>query len=176
MTSLLYIAILTVVFCFKNIPYSYGQSNQNIIRKQIEIKIIKTITFDTSKTAIILFDPKSSYPFDTSNKPSLLTQKDIYDVDSLLVVCVTEYNNSLDKEHKERGIDLKKYNYKKQLIVVRNKKGEKEVWVNCFCKTEEYPNWKKNILLMLDGGNCYFNFKLNLTTKHFYKLLVNGEA
>jgi hypothetical protein len=30
---------------------------------------------------------------------------------------------------------LKQYNYRKQLIAVTNKKGEKEVWVNCFCDT-----------------------------------------
>jgi hypothetical protein len=34
-------------------------------------------------------------------------------------------------------IDLKKY--KRQYIAVTNSKGEKEVWVNCFCNT-----WRKN--------------------------------
>ena len=31
-------------------------------------------------------------------------------------------------------------------------------------------------MIVDDGGNCYFNFKINLTTKKFYDLRVNGEA
>jgi hypothetical protein len=34
----------------------------------------------------------------------------------------------------------------KQLIAATNNKGEKEVWVNCFCR----------IYLVEDGGNCFF--------------------
>ena len=131
---------------------------------------------DTSKTTIIKFDKKGNYPFDNTFNPISLTKSDIYYIDSLLIVCVTDYNNSLDKDHKEWSIDLKKNNYRKQIIAVTNKKGEKEVWINCFCHTWDNNNWKKDILLVHDGGNCYFNFKVNLVTKKFYDLSVNGEA
>ena len=134
------------------------------------------IHFDTSKTAIIPFNENDIYPFDNSYKPSVLTQDDMNKVDSLLIVCVVDYNNSLDKDHKEWSIDLKKYNYRKQLVVVTNNKGEKELWVNCFCETWDSNKWKTEIMLVEDGGNCYFNFKINLTTKKVYGLGVNGVA
>ena len=136
----------------------------------------KNVQVDTSKIAIIPFDKKGSYPFDNSFNPTTLTQDDINSIDSLLIACVTDYNNSLDKDHKEWSIDIKKYNYRKQIIAVTNKKGEKEVWVNFFCQTWDNNNWKTEILLVKDGGNCYFNLKLNLVTKKFYDLGVNGEA
>ena len=136
----------------------------------------KNIQIDTSKIAILPFDKKSNYPFDNSFNPTTLTQEDIKSIDSLLIACVTDYNNSLDKDHKEWSIDIKKYNYQKQIIAVTNKKGDKEVWVNCFCQIWDNNNWKTEILLVHDGGNCYFNFKLNLVTKKFYDLGVNGEA
>jgi hypothetical protein len=59
---------------------------------------------------------------------------------------------------------------------VTNKKGEKEVWVNCFCDTWNSNRWKTEILFVEDGGNCYFNFRINLATKKYHDLGVNGEA
>ena len=135
----------------------------------------KTVNLDTSKTAIIPFDRKGNYPFDNIHKPAKLTQEDINIIDSLLIECVSDYNNSLDKEHKEWSITLNKHEYKKQLIAVTNKSGEKEVWVNCFCETSD-NSWKSYIRLVDDGGNCFFNFKINLKTKLFYGLVVNDEA
>ena len=173
MTSHSYINILTIAFFVTNALTSCAQS-QNKGPEQILKN--KSIQVDTSKTAIIPFNKNVSYPFDNSYKPAVLTKNDINNVDSLLIACVTDYNNSLDKDHKEWSIDLKKYDYRKQLIAVTNKKGEKEVWVNCFCHILNNHSWKTEIMIVDDGGNCYFHFKINLTTKKFYDLGVNGEA
>jgi hypothetical protein len=173
MTTRSYINILTIAFCLTIALSSCGQSQT---KKVNQVANNKADQIDNSKTAVIAFDKKGNYPFDNTFNPASLTQKDIYYIDSLLIACVTDYNNSLDKDHKEWSIDLKKNNYRKQLIAVTNKKGEKEVWVNCFCHTWDNSNWKTNILLVDDGGNCYFNFKINLATRKFYDLGVNGEA
>ncbi|OQP47724.1 hypothetical protein [Niastella populi] len=127
------------------------------------------LTFDTP-TAIIEFNKKSRWPFDSTFKAATLTQTECQLVDSFLLVCVANYNNSLDKDHKQWSIDLKKRNYRKQLIVVTNKNGQKEVWVNCFCYTWGSDKWKTEILGVDDGGNCYFNFKINLATRKFYDM------
>jgi hypothetical protein len=59
-----------------------------------------------------------------------------------------------------------------------NSNGEKIIWINCFCKTEEssFKDWKKNIVLVKDGGNCFFNLKANITTNTFTDFFVNGEG
>ena len=176
MTPRFYINILTITFCLTNVLTSCGQSQNKKTGQIIEAKSKISLQFDTSKTAIIPFDKKGNYPFDNSYKPTTLTRNDINDVDSLLIACVTDYNNSLDKDHKEWSINLKSNSYRRQLIVVTNKKGEKEIWVNCFCDTWGSDKWKTEILLVDDGGNCYFNFKINLATKKFYALGVNGVA
>ena len=173
MTTRSYINILTIAFCLTNAFTSCGQSQNKKINQTTKSKSVQV---DTSKMAIIQFDKKGNYPFDNSFNPTTLTQDDISTIDSLFIACVTEYNNSLDKDHKEWSIDLKKYSYYKQIIAVTNKNGDKEVWVNCFCHTWDNNNWKKDILMVHDGGNCYFNFKVNLATKKFYVLSVNGEA
>ncbi|HEY8659810.1 MAG TPA: hypothetical protein VIL78_12290 [Hanamia sp.] len=171
-----YITILIIAFCLTNVLTSYGQSQNKKAGQIIQNKSTKGFQLDTSKNAIIPFDQKSNYPFGNSYKPATLTQNDINIIDSLLIACVTNYNNSLENDHKEWSIDLKKNNYRKQLIVVTNKKGEKEVWVNCFCHTWDSDRWKTEIIIVDDGGNCYFNFKLNLANRKFYDLGVNGVA
>ncbi|SFE91722.1 hypothetical protein SAMN05518672_11245 [Chitinophaga sp. CF118] len=146
-----------------------NQGNINRFENKTNLK------FDTSKTAIIKFDSKSNWPFDSTYKAAMLTQKELQVVDSFLLVCVTDFNNSLDKDYKWWSIDLKQRNYRKQLIVVVNKNGQKEVWVNCFCRVRD-DRWKTEMFDVSDGGNCYFQFKVNLTLNMYYDIRVNGVA
>ncbi|NCU36630.1 hypothetical protein EOM75_11540 [Candidatus Falkowbacteria bacterium] len=101
--------------------------------------------------------------------------------------CIKEYNpeqerryNKIHKEHPEYNLKINHFiieldHYKRQYVPVINEKGEMEVWVNCFC-----GNWgindRTNILIVEDGGNCYFNLKINLTKENYYDLMVNGNA
>lgn len=132
--------------------------------------------YDSANTAIIAWDRSFNYPFDTINyNAATLTQEDIKRVDSLLISSVMDYNNSLTDGHEEYKIDLNGKNYKKQLIGAINSNGEKEIWVNCFCDSW-VKSWKTEILVVDDGGPCYFNFKINMQTKKIYNFVVNGFA
>jgi hypothetical protein len=166
------LSTLTLAFLLTCSFVSYAQEpskNANDSTKNNNLK------FDTSKIAIIKLNEKGSWPFNSTYQPSTLTQNELILVDSCLIACVNNYNNSLDKNHKQWSIDLNKLNYRRQLIVVTNSKGQKEVWVNCFCWINS-DEWKTHMLIVDDGGNCYFNFKINLTTKRYYDLVVNGLA
>lgn len=68
---------------------------------------------------------------------------------------------------------LRKYYY--QLIATTNKKGEKEVLVKAFCN---HPgnNWRKEIIEVQDGGNCYFSVTINLMTRQYSAIQMNGYA
>ena len=59
---------------------------------------------------------------------------------------------------------------------IQKNNGQKEVWVNCFCQLSGDNKWKTEVVHVADGGNCYFNFKINLTTKTCYDFAVNGVA
>jgi len=169
------ISILTFSFFWATSFVACGQvSNKNFTDKN-QLTQNNGLTFDTSKTAIIVLNKKSRWPFDSTFSAATLTQNELQLVDSFLLACVTNYNSSLDKEHKQWSIDLKNRNYRKQLIVVTNNIGQKEVWVNCFCKVDN-DKWKTRMFGVEDGGNCYFSFKINLTTKRYYDLGVNGVA
>lgn len=136
--------------------------------------------------AILPFDTIQEWIFKDS-KPAELTDVDLTRIEKLLWEFIDSYNLELDRQYKESKtrnssleislkdhiIDLKEY--KRQYVAVINNKGEKEVWVNCFCDPWK-TNWRKETVSVLDGGNCYFNLKVNLTNGECYALMVNGDA
>jgi hypothetical protein len=135
-------------------------------------------------------------PFDTTVYTSLppdctqatLSNDDFANIDRVLSYCVNKYNHSQTIEYREivkklpdqdlkindYVIDLKRYY--RQYIVVYNKRGEKEVWVNCFCNIQSLDNWREKAVIVMGGGNCFFNVRINLTRKSFSDFMVNGLA
>ena len=144
----------------------------------------ESLTYDTSKIAIISWANAPRHFRDRNINPAPLTQRDLKAIDSLLIVCITTRNQELnlpDEYSKEDEIDLVTGNYKQQLIAYKNPDGEKEVWVNCFCTYTGSPfyfstSWKTSIITVKDGGPCYFRLTINLTKKTFRDLMVNGRA
>jgi hypothetical protein len=121
-------------------------------------------------------------------KPTELTQSELIEIENILKIAVEENNErqkiNLKKHNeeypknkwKETGFEIKLKGKKRQYVPVINEKGEKEVWVNFFCDDWESDNWKKDLMLVHDGGNCYFNLKVNLTNKTYSELGINGYA
>jgi hypothetical protein len=160
-------SVLTIVSC--------GQTTNN--NKESSKIIMATVQpVDTSLIAIIPFDNSRDWLFDKTYSPSTLTQNDIEKIEAVMTSCIDKYNNNLSSENKKYFvIDLTKEKYKRQYVAVTNKKGDKEVWINCLCQTHG-DNWKTSIIMVDDGGNCYFNLKINLTKEKCYDFGVNGHA
>lgn len=132
------------------------------------------LQYDTSQIAILPWIDRS-YPFRGSGfKQAELTQRDLEVIDSLFLVSVKIYNQDQTPTNVYSGIDLIKRNYRRQLVAVENKKGEKVVWVNCFCAP--MGEWKTRIVFVHDGGTCFFNFQINPTKKTVSDFFVNGDA
>lgn len=143
-------------------------------------------TIDTSIIAILQFDTANYWIFKDS-KPTDLTSDDLQKTETILKNCIKSYNTEQEKRYdliKDKNptykVDKKRFiidlgRYKRQYEAVINSKGEKEVWVNCFCRTYN-SNWKSEQVVVEDGGNCYFNLKINLTTGQYYELMVNGDG
>jgi len=141
---------------------------------------------DTSVITVLPLDTAECWDFKDC-KPAELTNGDLTQIEELLRKCIDNYNPGQEREFNEikakrPGIGINKRDfvidltrYKRQYIAVTNSKGEKEVWVNCFCATS-INYWRKEVVFVFDGGNCYFNLKVNLTTGEYYELMVNGDA
>ncbi len=88
-------------------------------------------------------------------------------------------NNTIENIIKENFSDTSKNSkqYGKQCIVRINENGDKEVWVNCIFKEDfSISDRKKSLIEVEDGGEYFFNFKINISIKKYYKLIINGLA
>ncbi|MDO3627372.1 hypothetical protein [Mucilaginibacter sp. BT774] len=141
-------------------------------KTKIDVPIYPNIA-DTSKYVILKLNSIPGYIFDNSYKPAELSEGDITTIEKLIDKSVQKYNKRAKKYLLIKNLS----GYYKQFIIVTNATGEKEVWANCFC--DVFPqnfSWKKKILSVFDGGSCFFQLKINLTTKRIYDFSVNGVA
>jgi hypothetical protein len=131
---------------------------------QTSLKIPSKINLSKhSDIAVFQFNPELyDDVFDKNSKPYDLNEKDIKEIVRIFNSCPTK-EGLLNKKH-----------YKKQCIAVINAKGEKEVWVNCTC--EKSSDFQYKIISVSDGGPCYMNMKINLTTHQCYDVHFNGQA
>ena len=101
-------------------------------------------------------------------QPTGLDEMELLVIESLVMQAVDEHNIKMKDKYKDdsvltyRMIELQ--NYKRQYIPVKDEKGNKYIWVNCFC--DDFGiDWRNEIVLVMDGGDCYFNFYINLSEK-----------
>lgn len=132
---------------------------------------------DGNSKATVAIIPYSKSQMDLEDfKRTRLANSDLVLLDSLIEDFCKEYTNSLDSQsRKSFGIDFSLRSYKRQYVPMVNKNGEKIVWANFFCN-DPVADWKREIVYVWDGGNCFFNLKVNLTKRECYELYVNGYA
>lgn len=120
---------------------------------------------------VIPFDAERHKWIFKDSKPVSINKSDIADVQELVKKSIDENNNKAKSDRQK--IDLTKYKF--QYIPATRENGDKEVWVNGFCKAFD-DRWKKEIISVDDGGKCFFNLYINLTAKKYRDLQINGEA
>lgn len=139
---------------------------------------------DSSAIAILPYDNTEMmfYSKFIECKPSDLTITDLEIIEFLLADYIGQYNVTIEERYNNasepekdlyQSIDLKKY--KRQYIAVVDNRNERRVWINCFCSFGNI-DWHKNVISVMDGGNCFFNLYINLDTRTCYDMTVNGYA
>ncbi len=134
---------------------------------------VHLLYIDTSKYALFNFSYKNdSAFFDNTHKAATLTADDIDQIEKLIKIKVDSSNRHSNSIYFINN----SARYFKQFITTINSKGEKEVWVNCFCDLVFAHDWKNQIVSVMDGGSCFFQFKVNLTKGIIYDFAINGVA
>ena len=83
-------------------------------------------------------------------------------------------NNSdrFDKQKSPIGERLDEYDRQYTGMVL----GEKKIiFANYFCESLE-TDWRTEFVFVLDGGDCFFQFKYDVNSGEFFDLQVNGIA
>ena len=159
-----------------------------------KIYLEKDTTIDTSRYAVLKFNPDSDKNIFTINKdykPANLSADEIDRIEAVISKQAKKYNkkqvawiDSLNGKSNQKYPNAVTYyntiehseKYYKQFIAVTNPKGEKIVQVNCFCDKRDIGYWKKSWVIVDDGGACFFQLEINLTTNSVIGFWVNGVA
>lgn len=141
---------------------------------------------DYFKIAILSEQRNIDWVFDDA-KPIKLSPKNLEDIEILLADCIRSYNLEKEEAMKDANSITPKSGvvpnndiivlaeYYRQYVAVTNKEGEIEVWINCLCDVSN-SDWKDEVMIVFDGGKCYFSLKINLTKHEYYALMVNGHG
>jgi hypothetical protein len=84
-----------------------------------------------------------------------------------------------DKEYIEQHLSI----YCRQYFGHLNRKGEKELYIFFVCKDSlhdfeddfrEKDFWVKHLVVVEDGGKCYWRIKFNIPKKELFDMSING--
>jgi hypothetical protein len=149
--------------------------------------------FEPGNYTIIALDTSKHWSWKLDNAlPSETSEGDLDRADSILYVCISENNNG-GQPH-SLGVHIGNCEVLKQVVPTLNEKGEKVIWVNCVHRGsvehaidpnqksrkkkkqpwDVIPDWKNEIIVVNDGGYCFWNVMINLTSLTYSALTVNG--
>jgi hypothetical protein len=154
------------------------EQKARLSRQQAAIRQDERIIIDTAAYAVLPYKAafiNGIFPQAQATTPSV---RELIEIDSLLKCCVADFNLSQRQKFKSedrlRAHTIYLPDYRRQIISVIVPSGERIAWVNCFCENRD--DWRKQVILVDDGGNCFFNLKINLTTSMCYDFAMNERG
>jgi hypothetical protein len=98
------------------------------------------------------------------------TQGQTRDLDSLLQKYLDAHPPTDDRP----VVNVLEYG-RQYLGVTKNRR--KLIHLNAFCRPDRFaPRWEKELIIVRDGGSCYFQIYFDPAKKEFLDLLYNGNA
>jgi len=146
------------------------------------------VTLDSLDYNILKYDDSYHYIFPEECQPADLSEEEIVECEVLLNLFIVDYNakatkrfHEMSKDHPELKFNIEDFtiglqDYGRQYMTVILHNGTKMVYVNCFCNPSGFDYREKELVVVMDGGNCFFNFKVNLKEKKMFDFIENGVA
>jgi len=154
---------MKLLFCLLLLSMNATLLAQHIDRSQYVI-----FPYGTSETRSLLENIIPAHSVSAS-----LDEKEIINIELLLEKCF----DSLPIKHpyyREQKNHKSLDRYKLQFIAVVTPQGEKIIWVNGLCIARD--DWKKEIVIVNDGGDCFFNVMINLNKNIYYDFMFNAHG
>jgi hypothetical protein len=164
-----------ILSCGQNPFSTHKINNDSIQANKIDTAANAGLMTDTNMIAILsntninFFSLKDSIP-------AKLTSQDIQIINTLLADCIKLHNIGIDSTNVYSDY-IGRGKYKRQYVPYANAKGEKKVFINCFCSgIAGFEKWKEKLVEVDDGGSCFFNVTINITNQTYGPLLINGPG
>ena len=108
--------------------------------------------------------------------PSDLNYDEILEIESIIGQKISEHKKLMSEWDEELSDAESEITFRRQYVPVILDNGEKAVWINFLCGSNHFEDWKENLVIVSDGGPCFFQLKVNLNRKEFYDYRYNGIA
>ena len=115
-----------------------------------------------NRYTIVAYNPNEKYPLFENAKPTNLTYEEILELEKIIKPKISK--------------NLKEHKYFRQYVAAINSAGEKLVWINFFCENYYDASHETFIMEASDGGNCFFQLKVNLNQKNCYFYMENMDG
>jgi hypothetical protein len=151
------------------------KSNDSLLVDQNNIIAETKLSFDSNNIAILSNSQIRFFSLKDS-LPATLSNPDMQIIEQLLSERILVHNKNIDSNNVYAGY-IHSGKYKRQYIPYTGVHGEKKVFINCFCKgLDNFDYWKEKLVEVDDGGVCFFNVTINLSTQTCGPLLINGPG
>jgi c-di-AMP phosphodiesterase-like protein len=179
---LIIIFLLTILNCTRTID-----SNLTTLDNVDSLSTVDN-ALDSLDFNIIKYDTSYYYIFPKTFVSTDLSVEEIIACENLLKLFIENYNieakkrfDEMTKKYPDLKFNIREFTieleeYGRQYMPVVSDKGEKTVYVNCFCDPKEFNNRNKELVQVLDGGNCFFSFKVDIKNKRIFDFMENGVA
>jgi hypothetical protein len=95
---------------------------------------------------------------------------------TMLTDLKAQIESYVKSQAKAQGRELKRWQDYTFQYQGQEEKGRKYIFVNALCVSTDRHTLDKQIIVILDGGSCFFNLKYDPGQKVFFDLIINGEA
>jgi len=99
------------------------------------------------------------------------TLGDMNDVEADLPQITTLSKSDSDST---RHIDTPGEYYRQYLAILID--GKRRLNLNALCSVDQNANWRKRLIVVMDGGKCFWHAMYDPSTRTFSNLSVNGRA
>lgn len=144
-------------------------SNVRAAFEKLEVKYKEKLKPKIENYAVIMYKAKSHLYNFKNVRSAEFNSEEFEQLDKLIIKAVEQYN--MKPLPNGKTLDLSEYKF--QYVPVINANKEKEVWVNAFCNAYDI-DWKKQIVDVDGGGNCFFNLKINLSKSSISEFNINA--
>lgn len=169
------ILVFTASCGSKNVTVKIDDKTEN--KKQDNIKktdLKQTLNGLKDNQTIIEQDVSPLGVFNKNSKSWKPSEDDVAAAEKLLQIGFDDQK----RPTVNRVLGKKPDDYNQQYIGAEYENGDKYIWINCFCKTQEsdFKDWKTKLVFVKDGGNCFINVLVNLTKNTYEEFNVNGNG
>jgi hypothetical protein len=159
--------LLTIIFLVTILGCTRTRdSNLKTLASVETLSISDKAMLDSLDINLIKYDTSYDYIFPVTFKATDISDKEIFECETLLKSVILDYTvEEMTKDDPKTRFHTEEFKrklnkYGRQYMTVVSDKGDKIVYINCFCNPTHFDYRGKELIQVVDGGSCFLILRL----------------